>query len=56
MRYEWDGAKNRLNQKKHGVSFELAALALKDENNDGTHGDGATGCRDASGAFRCACL
>jgi uncharacterized protein len=32
MRYEWDDAKNRLNQKKHGVSFELAALALEDEN------------------------
>ena len=32
MRYEWDDAKNRLNQKKHGVSFELAALALDDEN------------------------
>ena len=32
MRYEWDEVKNRLNQKKHGVSFELAALALEDEN------------------------
>lgn len=32
VRYEWDDAKNRLNQKKHGVSFELAALALEDEN------------------------
>jgi uncharacterized protein len=32
MRYEWDETKNRLNQKKHGVSFEVAALALEDEN------------------------
>ena len=31
MRYEWDEAKNRLNQRKHGISFELAALALEDE-------------------------
>ena len=32
MRYEWDERKNRLNQKKHGVSFEVAAIALEDEN------------------------
>lgn len=32
MRYEWDERKNRLNQKKHGVSFEGAAMALEDEN------------------------
>ena len=32
MRYGWDEKKNRLNQKKHGVSFEMAALALEDEN------------------------
>ena len=32
MRYEWDEKKNRINQKKHGVSFEVAALALEDEN------------------------
>ena len=31
VRYEWD-EKNRLNQKKHCVSFEVAALALEDEN------------------------
>ena len=30
--YEWDEAKSRLNQKKHGVSFQLAAMALEDEN------------------------
>lgn len=29
MRYEWDEKKNRLNQKKHGVSFQMAALALE---------------------------
>ena len=32
MRYEWEERKNRLNQKKHGVSFEVAAIALEDEN------------------------
>lgn len=31
MRYEWDDAKNRRNQRKHdGISFELAALAFDD--------------------------
>jgi uncharacterized DUF497 family protein len=29
--YEWDDRKNRINQKKHGVSFALAALALEDQ-------------------------
>jgi uncharacterized DUF497 family protein len=32
MRYEWDRRKNRENQRKHGVSFELAALVFEDEN------------------------
>src|SRR5438874_326385 len=31
MKYEWDERKNRLNQRKHGVSFEMALLALEDE-------------------------
>ena len=32
MRYEWDAAKNRQNQRKHGgISFELAALVFEDE-------------------------
>ena len=31
MRYEWDEEKNRLNRKKHRVSFEMAALAFEDE-------------------------
>ena len=32
MRYEWDEAKNRQNQRKHGgISFELAALVFEDE-------------------------
>jgi uncharacterized DUF497 family protein len=31
MRYEWDEKKNRLNQKKHRISFEIAALAFEDE-------------------------
>ena len=32
MHYEWDEEKNRLNQKKHGVPFEIAALVFEDEN------------------------
>ena len=32
MRYEWDPRKNRLNERKHGISFELAVLAFDDEN------------------------
>ena len=32
MRYEWEQAKNRRNQRKHeGISFELAALVFEDE-------------------------
>jgi uncharacterized DUF497 family protein len=32
VRYEWDEAKNRRNQRKHGgISFELAALVFEDE-------------------------
>lgn len=30
VRYEWDERKNRQNQRKHGISFELAALAFED--------------------------
>jgi uncharacterized DUF497 family protein len=30
MRFEWDSKKAKLNLKKHGVSFEEAATALKD--------------------------
>ena len=31
VRYEWDEAKNRRNQRKHdGISFELAALVFED--------------------------
>jgi uncharacterized DUF497 family protein len=29
--YEWDENKNRLNQRKQGISFEVAALAFEDE-------------------------
>jgi len=29
-RFEWDAAKNRSNQRKHGVSFEEAALIFLD--------------------------
>jgi uncharacterized DUF497 family protein len=32
VRYEWDEAKNRRNQRKHGgISFELASLVFEDE-------------------------
>lgn len=32
VRYEWDEAKNRQNQRQHGgISFELAALVFQDE-------------------------
>jgi uncharacterized DUF497 family protein len=31
MRYEWGEKKNRLNQKRHRISFEMAALAFDDE-------------------------
>ena len=32
MRYEWDEAKNRRNQRLHGgISFELAALVFEDD-------------------------
>ena len=30
MRYEWDEEKNRLNQQKHGVSFEEAREVFDD--------------------------
>ena len=29
-RYVWDEAKNRSNQKKHGISFEEGTLAFRD--------------------------
>ena len=32
LRFEWDDAKNRLNRKRHGVSFEEAQTAFLDEN------------------------
>jgi uncharacterized DUF497 family protein len=31
VRFEWDQAKNLLNQEKHGVSFEVAALVFEDD-------------------------
>lgn len=30
MRYEWDERKNHQNQRKHGISFELAAEVFED--------------------------
>ena len=30
MQFEWDEAKNRANQLKHGVSFEIATLVFDD--------------------------
>jgi uncharacterized DUF497 family protein len=32
IRFEWDGAKNRENTRKHGVSFEEAQTVFLDEN------------------------
>jgi uncharacterized DUF497 family protein len=32
MRYEWDEQKNHENQRKHGLSFELAAYVFEDPN------------------------
>ena len=29
---EWDDQKNEINKRKHGVSFESAALVFSDEN------------------------
>jgi hypothetical protein len=31
VRYEWDEAKDLSNQRKHGVSFDLATLVFEDE-------------------------
>lgn len=32
LQFEWDKAKSRLNQQKHGVSFDKAETAFYDEN------------------------
>ena len=32
MRFEWDGRKASLNERKHGVSFDLASLVFGDLN------------------------
>ena len=32
LRFEWDEAKNKANQRKHGVSFEEVRTAFHDEN------------------------
>lgn len=31
MKFEWDEAKNRINQEKHGISFEMAAYVFQDK-------------------------
>lgn len=31
MKFEWDEAKNKINQEKHGISFETAAYVFQDE-------------------------
>ena len=45
IRFEWDEAKNRENQAKHGVSFEEAKTVFVDENalliDDPEHSDAA---------------
>ena len=30
MQFEWDDEKNRINKKKHGISFETAAKVFTD--------------------------
>jgi len=41
--FEWNSAKDQLNQEKHGVSFELAQFAFLDHQRvileDSEHGD-----------------
>lgn len=32
MRFEWDETKNESNRRKHGISFETAALVFEDGN------------------------
>ena len=32
MNFEWDDEKNRINKKKHGISFETAAHVFEDPN------------------------
>jgi hypothetical protein len=32
LRFEWDPRKNRINQRKHGVSFEEAETVFLDDN------------------------
>ena len=32
MQFEWDANKNRINKKKHGISFEEASTVFQDEN------------------------
>jgi uncharacterized DUF497 family protein len=32
LRFVWDATKNRANHRKHGVRFEEAATAFRDEN------------------------
>ena len=32
LRFDWDSEKNRINQKKHGVSFEEAKTVFYDDN------------------------
>ncbi len=31
MTFEWDEEKNRINQEKHGISFEIASHVFQDE-------------------------
>ena len=37
MRFEWDDRKNASNRRKHGVSFDVAALAFLDPMHLTTH-------------------
>jgi hypothetical protein len=32
LEFEWDEEKNKINKKKHGISFEVAKLVFNDDN------------------------
>jgi hypothetical protein len=34
--FEWDAAKDRVNRRKHGVSFDRARILAEDPGNSGT--------------------
>ena len=45
--FDWDSSKDKLNQKKHGVSFSLAQLAFLDHDRVNLRRLGTQRCRKA---------